>query len=88
MGGTFTITSIGNIGGLFATPIIHHPQVGILGIGKNEILAAVGIGMEACQFVIQRFGRHRIRSTRTRVLLLFDTCPGRVRITRQNKEPV
>jgi len=34
LGGTFTITSIGNIGGLFATPIIHHPQVGILGIGK------------------------------------------------------
>ncbi len=33
-GGTFTITSIGNIGGLFATPIINHPEVGILGIGK------------------------------------------------------
>lgn len=33
-GGTFTITSIGNLGGLFATPIIHHPQVGILGVGK------------------------------------------------------
>jgi pyruvate dehydrogenase E2 component (dihydrolipoamide acetyltransferase)/2-oxoisovalerate dehydrogenase E2 component (dihydrolipoyl transacylase) len=33
-GGTFTITSIGNIGGLMATPIINHPQVGILGIGK------------------------------------------------------
>jgi 2-oxoisovalerate dehydrogenase E2 component (dihydrolipoyl transacylase) len=33
-GGTFTITSIGNIGGLFATPIINHPQVAILGIGK------------------------------------------------------
>jgi pyruvate dehydrogenase E2 component (dihydrolipoamide acetyltransferase)/2-oxoisovalerate dehydrogenase E2 component (dihydrolipoyl transacylase) len=33
-GGTFTITSIGNIGGLLATPIINHPQVGILGIGK------------------------------------------------------
>jgi pyruvate dehydrogenase E2 component (dihydrolipoamide acetyltransferase)/2-oxoisovalerate dehydrogenase E2 component (dihydrolipoyl transacylase) len=33
-GGGFTITSIGNIGGLFATPIIHAPQVGILGIGK------------------------------------------------------
>jgi 2-oxoisovalerate dehydrogenase E2 component (dihydrolipoyl transacylase) len=33
-GGTFTITSIGNLGGLFATPIIHHPQVAILGIGK------------------------------------------------------
>lgn len=34
LGGTFTITSIGNIGGLFATPIINHPEVGILGIGK------------------------------------------------------
>ena len=33
-GGTFTITSIGNIGGLFATPIIHHPELGILGLGK------------------------------------------------------
>lgn len=33
-GGTFSITSIGNIGGLFATPIIPQPQVGILGVGK------------------------------------------------------
>jgi 2-oxoisovalerate dehydrogenase E2 component (dihydrolipoyl transacylase) len=33
-GGTFTITSIGGIGGLLATPIINHPEVGILGIGK------------------------------------------------------
>ncbi|MBM4072154.1 MAG: 2-oxo acid dehydrogenase subunit E2 [Planctomycetes bacterium] len=33
-GGTFTITSIGNIGGLISTPIIHHPEVAILGIGK------------------------------------------------------
>ncbi|MBX7102519.1 MAG: 2-oxo acid dehydrogenase subunit E2 [Gemmataceae bacterium] len=33
-GGTFTITSIGGIGGLIATPIINHPEVGILGIGK------------------------------------------------------
>jgi 2-oxoisovalerate dehydrogenase E2 component (dihydrolipoyl transacylase) len=33
-GGTFTITSIGNLGGLFATPVINHPEVGILGIGK------------------------------------------------------
>src|SRR5262249_36208560 len=33
-GGTFTITSIGNIGGLISTPIINPPEVGILGIGK------------------------------------------------------
>jgi pyruvate dehydrogenase E2 component (dihydrolipoamide acetyltransferase)/2-oxoisovalerate dehydrogenase E2 component (dihydrolipoyl transacylase) len=33
-GGTFSITSIGNIGGLFSTPIINHPEVGILGVGR------------------------------------------------------
>lgn len=33
-GGTFTVTSIGNIGGLISTPIINHPEVGIMGIGK------------------------------------------------------
>ncbi len=33
-GGTFTITSIGNLGGLFASPVINHPEVAILGIGK------------------------------------------------------
>jgi len=33
-GGTFTVTSIGNIGGLISTPVINHPEVGILGIGK------------------------------------------------------
>jgi pyruvate dehydrogenase E2 component (dihydrolipoamide acetyltransferase)/2-oxoisovalerate dehydrogenase E2 component (dihydrolipoyl transacylase) len=33
-GGTFTLTSIGGIGGLISTPIINHPEVGILGIGK------------------------------------------------------
>ncbi len=30
--GTFTITSAGNIGGLFATPIINHPEVAIVGV--------------------------------------------------------
>jgi 2-oxoisovalerate dehydrogenase E2 component (dihydrolipoyl transacylase) len=33
-GGTFTVTSIGNIGGLISTPIINSPEVGIVGIGK------------------------------------------------------
>jgi pyruvate dehydrogenase E2 component (dihydrolipoamide acetyltransferase)/2-oxoisovalerate dehydrogenase E2 component (dihydrolipoyl transacylase) len=33
-GGTFTVTSIGGIGGLISTPIINHPEVGIMGIGK------------------------------------------------------
>jgi len=33
-GGTFTITNIGPIGGLFATPIVNHPEVAILGLMK------------------------------------------------------
>jgi pyruvate dehydrogenase E2 component (dihydrolipoamide acetyltransferase)/2-oxoisovalerate dehydrogenase E2 component (dihydrolipoyl transacylase) len=33
-GSTFTVTSVGNIGGLISTPVINHPEVGILGIGK------------------------------------------------------
>jgi pyruvate dehydrogenase E2 component (dihydrolipoamide acetyltransferase) len=31
-GGTFTVTSTGAKGGLLATPIVHHPQVAILGV--------------------------------------------------------
>ena len=33
-GGTFTVTSVGNLGGLISTPIVNHPEVGILGLGK------------------------------------------------------
>jgi pyruvate dehydrogenase E2 component (dihydrolipoamide acetyltransferase)/2-oxoisovalerate dehydrogenase E2 component (dihydrolipoyl transacylase) len=33
-GGTFTVSSVGNLGGLFSTPVINHPEVGILGVGK------------------------------------------------------
>ena len=33
-GGTFTITSAGSIGGLFATPIINYPEVAIMGVHK------------------------------------------------------
>ncbi|HUR70061.1 MAG TPA: dihydrolipoamide acetyltransferase family protein [Candidatus Thermoplasmatota archaeon] len=40
-GSTFTITSLGKSGGLGATPVINHPEVGILGIHKIEARAAV-----------------------------------------------
>jgi len=33
-GGTFTITNIGSIGGMFATPIVNYPEVAILGLGR------------------------------------------------------
>ncbi|MCE9670429.1 2-oxo acid dehydrogenase subunit E2 [Myxococcus stipitatus] len=40
-GGTFTITSLGQSGGLFATPIINHPEVGIMGVHKMKKRPAV-----------------------------------------------
>lgn len=33
-GGTFTITNVGAIGGIHATPIINHPEVAILATGR------------------------------------------------------
>ncbi|MFT3836506.1 MAG: dihydrolipoamide acetyltransferase family protein [Myxococcaceae bacterium] len=33
-GGTFTVTSLGQTGGLFATPIINHPETAIMGVHK------------------------------------------------------
>jgi pyruvate dehydrogenase E2 component (dihydrolipoamide acetyltransferase) len=33
-GGTFTITNFGAMGGIFGFPIIHHPEVAILGLGR------------------------------------------------------
>lgn len=35
-GGTITITNIGPIGGLWATPIVNHPEVAILGLMKLQ----------------------------------------------------
>jgi 2-oxoglutarate dehydrogenase complex dihydrolipoamide succinyltransferase (E2) component len=33
-GSTFTITNIGSVGGLFATPIVNYPEVAILGVHR------------------------------------------------------
>jgi pyruvate/2-oxoglutarate dehydrogenase complex dihydrolipoamide acyltransferase (E2) component len=33
-GSTFTVTSAGKLGGLFVTPLVNHPEVGILGIHR------------------------------------------------------
>ncbi|MFV2014123.1 MAG: dihydrolipoamide acetyltransferase family protein, partial [Candidatus Heimdallarchaeota archaeon] len=52
-GGTITMTSVGNIGGIMATPIIKSPEVAILGLTKSRLKpivveknggAEVGIG--------------------------------------------
>ncbi len=38
-GGTFTITNVGSIGGVFATPIINHPECAILALGRMMDMA-------------------------------------------------
>jgi len=40
-GGTFTVTSVGNLGGFAATPIIRWPEVAILGLMRNKLRPVV-----------------------------------------------
>lgn len=40
-GGTFTISNQGGIGGAHFTPIINHPEVAILGLGRSALKPAV-----------------------------------------------
>jgi pyruvate dehydrogenase E2 component (dihydrolipoamide acetyltransferase) len=49
-GGTFTVTSPGPFGGLMATPIVFHPQSGILGVHRAVDRAVVRDG----QIVIRK----------------------------------
>ncbi len=35
-GGTFTVTNYGAIGGIWGTPVINHPEVAILGLGRTQ----------------------------------------------------
>ncbi len=43
-GGTFTLTNFGALGGIFGTPIINHPEVAILGVGKMREMPVVRNG--------------------------------------------
>jgi pyruvate dehydrogenase E2 component (dihydrolipoamide acetyltransferase) len=36
LGGTFTLSNVGSYGGMFATPIINYPEVGILAAGRTK----------------------------------------------------
>jgi pyruvate dehydrogenase E2 component (dihydrolipoamide acetyltransferase) len=40
-GGTFTISNLGAIGGIYSTPIINHPEVAILLLGRSRKLPMV-----------------------------------------------
>src|SRR5919108_242311 len=57
-GSTFTVTSAGRLGGLFATPLVNHPEVAILGLHRiaprpmvvaGEIVARE-VGWLSCTF--------------------------------------
>ena len=51
-GGTFTITSTGSLAGILATPIINHPELGILGVHRIREMPVVRSG----QIVIRHMG--------------------------------
>lgn len=51
-GSTFTITSLGKLGGVLATPIINFPEVGILGVHKLEERPAVRGGQIVARWLM------------------------------------
>ena len=51
-GSTFTVTSAGRLGGLLTTPIVNHPEVGILSIGRVAERPVVRDG----EIVVRRMG--------------------------------
>jgi pyruvate/2-oxoglutarate dehydrogenase complex dihydrolipoamide acyltransferase (E2) component len=51
-GSTFTVTSAGKLAGLFQTPIVNHPEVAILSIGRVGPRAVVRDG----EVVVRRMG--------------------------------
>jgi 2-oxoisovalerate dehydrogenase E2 component (dihydrolipoyl transacylase) len=61
-GSTFTVTSLGSMGGLAATPIINHPEVAILGINKANDRPVVHKGQIAIRRMVNLSGSfdHRV----------------------------
>jgi 2-oxoisovalerate dehydrogenase E2 component (dihydrolipoyl transacylase) len=61
-GSTFTVTSLGRMGGLAATPIINHPEVAILGINKAIDRPVVHQGQIAIRRIMHVSGSfdHRV----------------------------
>ncbi len=51
-GGTFTITNVGSIGGIFATPIINYPEAAILALGRIHQRPVVEQGNVVIKWVL------------------------------------
>lgn len=61
-GGTFTITNHGGFGSLFSTPIIHQPQIAILGVGavhKRAVVIDDAIAIRSMAYLSLSFD-HRV----------------------------
>jgi pyruvate dehydrogenase E2 component (dihydrolipoamide acetyltransferase) len=61
-GSTFTITNLGSIGGLFATPIVNYPEVAILGthrISKRPVVRGGKIEVRDMMYISLSFD-HRV----------------------------
>jgi pyruvate dehydrogenase E2 component (dihydrolipoamide acetyltransferase) len=61
-GSTFTITSLGGLGGLFGTPVLNHPEVGIMGVHRIRPTPVVRDGQIVVRDVmhISVTGDHRV----------------------------
>ena len=53
-GATITVTNIGSFGGTFATPIINHPEVAILGMYKIQDKPVVKKGENGLEIDVQK----------------------------------
>ncbi|MDQ2981356.1 MAG: 2-oxo acid dehydrogenase subunit E2 [Actinomycetota bacterium] len=61
-GSTFTVTSAGKLAGLFQTPIVNHPEVAILSIGRiapRPVVREGGLGVSQVGYIALTFD-HRV----------------------------
>lgn len=82
-GGTFTITNPGVFGGLFGTPIIHQPQVAILGVGaieKRPVVRQDAIAIRSMVYLVLTFDHRVIDGA------VADQFMGRIKVLLENWE--
>lgn len=51
-GGTFTISNLGAVGGTYSTPVINHPEVAILLLGRSRWMPVVRDGNVETRFMM------------------------------------
>ncbi|MBB5348232.1 2-oxo acid dehydrogenase subunit E2 [Desulfoprunum benzoelyticum] len=54
VGGTFTITNVGGLGGSYFTAIINHPEIAILGLGQGRLQPVVVTSAEGEHDIVPR----------------------------------